>query len=99
MRRRGSFDFPVAAVAARVAMDGDTVKAADLVLNAVGPAPVECTEAVELILGKTLDDDTIAEAAKIATRAAKPLDNTDQVSRWRKKVVEVEVRRALASFR
>ena len=99
VRRRGSFDFPVAAVAARVEKDGEAVKAADIVLNAVGPAPVACTEAVALLLGQPLSDEKIAEAAKVATRAAKPLDNTDEVSRWRKKVVEVEVRRALASLR
>jgi len=99
VRRRGSFDFPVAAVAARVDRDGDEVRSADLVLNAVGPAPIRCDDAVAAILGGRLTDDEIAQAAKIATRAAKPLDNTDHVSRWRKKVVEVEVKRALTSLR
>ena len=60
---------------------------------------IRCEDAVAAILGGTLTDDEIAQAAKLATRAAKPLDNTDHVSRWRKKVVEVEVRRALTSLR
>ena len=99
VRRRGSFDFPVAAVAARVALDGDEVKDCSIVLNAVGPKPVVCTEAQEHLLGRKLDDETIAEAAKLAARGAKPLDNTDTVSMWRKKVVQVETKRALADLR
>ena len=99
VRRRGAFDFPVAAVAARVELEGEVVKDAAIVLNAVGPKPVVCEEAVASLRGKRLDDDVVAEAAKLAGRGAKPLDNTDHVSRWRKKVVVVETRRALESLR
>lgn len=99
VRRRGSFDFPVAAVAARVELDGDVVKQASIVLNAVGPAPVVCEDAAAVIVGQRLTDDLIDEAAALAGRKAKPLDNTDQVSMWRKKVVRVEVKRALLSLR
>ena len=47
LRRRGSFDFPVLGVAARVTMDGGTVKDARIVLGAVGSYPKLCTEAME----------------------------------------------------
>ena len=99
VRRRGAFDFPVAAVAARVELDGEAVKSAAIVLNAVGPAPVVCEEAATLLVGEPLTDEKIEEAAKRAVRGAKPLDNTDHVSMWRKKVVQVETRRALAALR
>lgn len=99
VRRRGSFDFPVAAVAARIDLDGEEVRSADIVVNAVGPAPIRCEEAVAGLLGQRLTDENIAQAAKVAARSAKPLDNTDHLSRWRKKVVEVEIRRALTSLR
>jgi 4-hydroxybenzoyl-CoA reductase subunit beta len=99
VRRRGSFDFPVAAVAARVEMDGAEVKAANIILNAVGPKPVVCETAVDAILGKKLTDEVIAEAARLAGKGAKPLDNTDTVSMWRKKVVVVETKRALEALR
>ncbi len=98
VRRRGSFDFPVAAVAARVEMDGDEVKAASIILNAVGPKPVVCETAVDAILGKKLTDEVIEEAAKLAGKGAKPLDNTDHISMWRKKVVVVETKRALEAL-
>ncbi|MDF1702439.1 MAG: xanthine dehydrogenase family protein subunit M [Planctomycetota bacterium] len=99
VRRRGSFDFPVAAVAARVDLDGDEVKDVSIILNAVGPKPVVCTQAQDVLLGNKLTDDLIEEAAKLAARGAKPLDNTDTVSMWRKKVVQVEVKRALVGLR
>jgi len=99
VRRRGAFDFPVAGVAARVDLDGDEVRAARIVLNAVGPKPVVCQAAVDHLLGKKLSDDVVAEAARLAARGAKPLDNTDLVSKWRKKVVQVETKRALLALR
>ncbi len=99
VRRRGAFDFPVAAVAARVDLDGDEVKDASIVLNAIGPKPVVCQEAVDALLGRKLTEEVIEAAARIAARGAKPLDNTDLVSRWRKRVIQVETARALASLR
>jgi 4-hydroxybenzoyl-CoA reductase subunit beta len=99
VRRRGAFDFPVAAVAARITLDGDRVSAADIVLNAVTSAPVVAEEAQQSLLGQRLTDDVIAAAAEKAARLAKPLDNTDHLASWRKKVVAVETRRALASLR
>ncbi len=38
-------------------------------------------------------------AAKLAQKAAKPLDNTDFLPSWRRKMVPVFVRRALESLR
>jgi 4-hydroxybenzoyl-CoA reductase subunit beta len=99
LRRRGSIDFPVLGVALRVDAPGGKVKRADLVLNAVGPAPVRCTEAERLLKGSALDDETIAEAAKLARKAAKPLENTDYMPSWRKKMVPVFVKRALEALR
>ncbi len=95
VRRRGSFDFPVAAVAVRLALDGDRVREARIVLNAVGSAPVRSRDAEALLLGARLDDGAIEEAAALAGRPAKPLDNTDHEHTWRKRRVRVEVKRAL----
>ncbi len=99
VRRRGAFDFPVAAVAARLTLQGNTVEDVSLVLNAVGPTPVRCEEAEGVLRGNALTDERIAEAAQAAYRPAKPLDNTDYVSMWRKKMIRVEVKRALEGMR
>ena len=83
----------------RVRLDAGRVAAADVVLNAVGSAPVVCEEAQRALVGHALTDDVIAEAAEKAAKHAKPLDNTDHLHTWRKKMVSVEVKRALVSLR
>ncbi len=99
VRRRGAFDFPVAACAVRLRHEGDRVAEARIVLNAVGPRPVLCEEAGALLEGRALDDEAVEAAAQAASRRAKPLDNTDHLAMWRKQVLKVEVRRALEALR
>ena len=98
VRRREAFDFPVLGVAARIEGNG-TVERADLVLNAVGPAPVRCVEAEKALVGKPLTDEAIEAAAELASAGAKPLDNTDFAPSWRKKMIRVHVGRALRAVR
>lgn len=96
LRRRGSFDFPIlgVAVALRQAEDG-TVMEANLVLGAVASYPLKAVEAEEFLVGQRLTDDVIEEAARLAFRPAKPLDNTDMGHPYRKQMVQVYVARAL----
>jgi len=94
LRRRDAFDFPVLGVAARIRGNG-AVEAADIVLNAVGPAPIRCAEAEQALVGYELKDETIEEARALALRAAKPLDNTDHMPSYRRKMIRVYVGRAL----
>jgi 4-hydroxybenzoyl-CoA reductase subunit beta len=100
LRRRGSFDFPVLGVAARIktAADG-TVEEAAVVLGAVSPSPTVIEEAGALLVGRPLTDESISEAAEIAQHLARPLDNTDFLPHWRKQVVSVYVTRALSQLK
>jgi len=99
LRRRGSFDFPVLGVAAavRCAADG-TVEAARIVLGACAPRPI-VTRGGDVLVGRKLTDDTIAEAASKAASQAKPMDNTDLDLYWRKDVVDQFVGYALREIR
>lgn len=100
LRRRGSFDFPVLGVAAWAHFSADgKVEAARIVLGAVGSYPKVSEEAAVLVQGQTLTEETIDAAARAAGRPAKPLDNTDFTIGWRKDMVPVFVRRALAALR
>jgi 4-hydroxybenzoyl-CoA reductase subunit beta len=98
VRRRDAFDFPVLGVAARIRGNGK-VEQADIVLNAVGPAPVRCREAEASLLDQPFTEDAIERAADLASAGAKPLDNTDFAPSWRKKMIRVHVRRALEALR
>jgi 4-hydroxybenzoyl-CoA reductase subunit beta len=100
LRRRGSFDFPVLGVAARVDLDADgTVTSARIVLGAIASCPTPIPAAADALVGHPLDAHTIAAAADAAFRPAKPMDNTDFTLGWRKEMVRVYVRRALEEVR
>jgi CO/xanthine dehydrogenase FAD-binding subunit len=100
LRRRDSIDFPILGVAAAVetAKDG-TVSKSRIVLTAVESAPVVAEKAEAALVGKKLTDDVIEEAAALAYRPAKPLDNTDLSHPYRKKMAKVYVARALRELR
>ena len=99
LRRRGSIDFPILGVAAflKTAADG-TVEACRIVLTAVESAPVEAKEAERMLVGQKLNEELIRDAAAVAYRPAKPLDNTDLTHDYRKKMARVFVARALAEL-
>ena len=87
LRRRGSFDFPVLAVAAAIEFDGsDTITAAQIVLGAAASQPVVCTTANEFLKGRRLTDAVMEEAAAACVKAAKPVKNTDYAPHWRKRI-------------
>ena len=99
LRRRGSFDFPVAAAAVAAKLDGPDVVDVRIVLGAVASRPLESERASALLRGRRLTDDLIAEAAAAASEIAKPMDNTDFELVWRKMMVRTLVRDALREVR
>ena len=100
LRRRGSFDFPVLSVtaAARFSPDG-VVEDARIVVGSAASRPLIADEASKSLLGRVLSDDAIAEGASLASRIAKPLDNTDFDMTWRKRVTAAFVTSALRELR
>ena len=100
LRRRGSFDFPVLSVAAaaRFGRRG-VVEEARVVLGAVASRPLPAHEASSALVGKTLSDASIEEAATLASHLAKPMDNTDFALHWRKRVSRDFVGYALRELR
>jgi hypothetical protein len=69
-----------------------------VVLGAVSSRPL-FTKAGELLIGKKLTDEVIAEAGAKASSAAKPMDNTDLDLYWRRDVVSAFVGYALREIR
>ena len=99
LRRRGSFDFPVLSAAVAARLNGDTVEEARVVLGAVASRPRLSTAAGEYLRGKSLTDETIEEASRLAAKVAKPMDNTDFTLHWRKRVAAEFVGYALREIR
>jgi CO/xanthine dehydrogenase FAD-binding subunit len=100
LRRRGSFDFPVLSVAAAARLSRDNVvEDARIVVGAAACRPLAAPEAAKSLLGRPLNHQTIEEAAALAARIAKPLDNTDFDMTWRKRVTAEFVTYALRELR
>jgi 4-hydroxybenzoyl-CoA reductase subunit beta len=96
LRRRGSFDFPVLGVAARVRLGkGGVVEAARIFVGGAGSRPQEARAAAVLLVGRVLDDAAIRDAAAQIAHVAKPMQNTDFVLSWRKSVAREYAARAL----
>jgi 4-hydroxybenzoyl-CoA reductase subunit beta len=100
LRRRGSFDFPVLSVAAAARMSvSGVVEDARIVIGSAASRPLVAAEAAKTLVGRALNAEAIAEAAVLAARIAKPLDNTDFDMSWRKKVTGEFVTYALRELR
>jgi len=100
LRRRGSFDFPVLSVAAAVLLSSKgIVVEARIVVGSVACLPLLAGEAARSLAGRLLDEESIAQAATLAARIAKPLDNTDFDMTWRKRVGAEFVTCALRELR
>jgi 4-hydroxybenzoyl-CoA reductase subunit beta len=101
LRRRGSFDFPVLGVAARVRVGADgAVESARLFVGGVGSRPHEARAAAEFLAGRRLaDEEVVREAARLAAQVARPLQNTDFSLAWRKHATREYAARALRELR
>jgi 4-hydroxybenzoyl-CoA reductase subunit beta len=99
LRRRGSFDFPVASAGVAIRLDGDRVVEARVALGAVASRPLLAPGAASALAGQRLTDEVIAAAADRAYDLAKPMDNTDFELVWRKRMVKSLVTHALREVR
>jgi 4-hydroxybenzoyl-CoA reductase subunit beta len=100
LRRRGSFDFPVLGVAARVRLGADgVVESARIFMGGVGSRPHDASAAAGFLAGRRLgDEEVVREAARLASQVAKPLQNTDFSLGWRKHVAREYAARALRAL-
>jgi 4-hydroxybenzoyl-CoA reductase subunit beta len=100
LRRRGSFDFPVLSVAAAARLTaGGIVEEARLVVGSAASRPLVASDGAKSLVGRALSDEAVGEAALLAARIAKPLDNTDFDMTWRKKITAEFVTYALREVR
>lgn len=99
LRLREEVDFPIMGVAARVSMSdgafGSASEGIRVVLNAVGPAPVEVKGAGEMLAGKEPGLAALEEVAQAAHESAHPQANTAGTPEYRRMMVPVLVKQAL----
>jgi 4-hydroxybenzoyl-CoA reductase subunit beta len=100
LRQRNAIDFPLLniAVAADVADDG-SVADMRMVVSALGSRPRVISGLDRVAVGRPLDDETIDAIAARAFQQCHPLTNIIVDTEWRRAMVPVYVRRALAEIR
>lgn len=92
-RRHG--DFAMAGVAAVVRLDGDTVAEVRIAVSGVGLAPVRASSAEAALVGRSLDDATLAAAADAAVADLHPTSDLHGSAAYRKHVAGVLIRKAV----
>lgn len=91
VRERVLLDWPLAAAAVAIEMNGNSVTSARVVLGHVAPTPWQSPEAAKALKGKSINAETAAAAGEAAVRAATPLSNNKHKIR----LASVAVKRAI----
>ena len=93
---RGAMDIATAGVATAITVDRSGVCTdAKIALGAVAPTPLRANAAEELLLGRTLDVESIQAAADAAMAQATPIDDVRGTAGYRRQMVGVLARRTL----
>ena len=91
-------DFATAAAAAQVTLGANgTVERAGIGLTSAGPTPIKATEAERFLQKKTPDRQTVAEAARLAAKAASPTADRRGSVEYKREMARVLTTRALTT--
>jgi CO/xanthine dehydrogenase FAD-binding subunit len=93
-------DLAIAGVAVVLVPDGKQprgVQEIRIALGGVAPVPLRATQAENALKGAELNDAAIREAGEIASSEADPMDDPHASADYRRKMVKVLVRRAIAA--
>jgi CO/xanthine dehydrogenase FAD-binding subunit len=92
---RSKMDLAVVAVAALVRRENGAVRDVRIGLGAVAPTPIRAKKAEEVLTGEKPSDKVIEEAARAASEESKPIDDHRASAEYRRRMVEVMVKRAI----
>ena len=91
VRQKEALDWPLAAAAVALQLNGKTVKSARVVLGHVAPVPWLAPGAAEALVGKAISEETAADAGKAAVSQAKALSRNG----YKVQLARVAVKRAI----
>jgi len=94
--KRKTGDYAVAAVAVQLTLNsGGKIERVGMALTNVGPTPIQAVEAEKFLTGKTPDDKTLADAARLAAKAASPSVDRRGSVEYKNEMTRVLAARAL----
>jgi xanthine dehydrogenase YagS FAD-binding subunit len=91
VRHKTALDWPLAAAAVAIKMEGSKVREGRLVLGHVAPIPWQARDAEKELQGKSITESTAASVGEAAVRGAKPLSQNG----YKVQLTKVAVKRAL----
>ncbi len=91
IRQKTAYDWPLATASVALKMKGSGVGSARIVLGHVAPVPWRASGAEKALAGKTVTEETAAEAGKAAAEGANPLSG----NAYKVQLVRTAVKRAL----
>ena len=91
VRQKVEFDWPLSVVSVALTMSGNTVREGRVVLGAVAPIPWVSPEAAQVLVGKTISEQTADAAGQAAVSKAKGLGKND----YKIQLTRVAVKRAI----
>jgi xanthine dehydrogenase YagS FAD-binding subunit len=91
VRYKASHDWPLAFATVVLALDGNTIRSARVVLGAVAPVPWRSRPAEAALAGKPLNEPTAAAAAEAAVSEAKPMSG----NAYKVQIARTAVKRAI----
>jgi len=91
VRYKQSHDWPIAFATVVLAMNGNTIGSARVVMGAVAPVPWRAQAAEQALAGKALDEHTATEAAEAALEGARPMTH----NHYKVQVAKTAVKRAI----
>ncbi|MDA9929710.1 xanthine dehydrogenase family protein subunit M [Alphaproteobacteria bacterium] len=96
-QKRKIGDYATAAAGVLLTIEGGTCSAASIALTNLSDTPVYCAEAVDILVGSTLDDASIDAAVKAAVGASDPVADTRGPVDFKKYVAGIIIKKAIHS--
>lgn len=93
---RKSWDFALVNVASALDMDGSTIRQARIVMGGVAARPLRMRRVENAIVGRTVDEATLEEAARVAVLGARPLQFNEYKIALTRNLVKRAIRDAAA---
>jgi xanthine dehydrogenase YagS FAD-binding subunit len=91
VRYKASHDWPLAFATIVLAMNGNTIRSARVVLGAVAPVPWRSQAAEQALAGRPLNEETAALAGEAAVKEAKPMSGNE----YKIQITRTAVKRAI----
>jgi len=91
--RRKAMDLPILGVAVSLKLSRQSVENVRIALSVAAPTPIRARKAEEFLKGKTLDEEVLKEAGRIAGLEASPRDSLRGKAWYRKEMIETFVPR------